>query len=330
MKKTLIALAAVAATGAAFAQSSVTIYGKVNVSLEKSSLGTKNNEASLDDIHGSRLGFRGAEDLGGGLQAKFHIEHRFRPDTGADATFNPGGTNPTTGVVTPASSTMWNGLSTVGLAGSFGEVRLGRYYSALFLGANNKPDPFGGDGAGALRGIGMQTTTLPGYIRTANVIHYSGSFSGVNVAFSTGLKEGAAKAQNSVAVGYANGPLDVGVGSEKGVPGTLTNAYATYDLGVAKLAFGLGNAKTAAGVKTEGLLFGATIPAGPGKVQVGLARAKNKNSGVVTNQKLGLGYIYPLSKRTALETTYGRDSKAVSAVTGKKQSGFDLTVHHNF
>jgi len=99
---------------------------------------------------------------------------------------------------------------------------------------------------------------------------------------------------------------------------------------VAKLAFGLGNAKTAAGVKTEGLLFGATIPAGPGKVQVGLARAKNKNSGVVTNQKLGLGYIYPLSKRTALETTYGRDSKAVSAVTGKKQSGFDLTLHHNF
>lgn len=324
MKKTLIALAAVAATGVAFAQSSVTIYGKVNVSLEKSSIGTKNNEASLDDIHGSRLGFRGEEDLGGGLKAKFHLEHRFRPDTGADATFSPGN------ATTPASSTFWNGLSTVGLAGAFGEIRLGRYYSANFLGTNNKPDPFGGDGAGALRGVGMQTTTLPGYIRTANVIHYSGSFSGVNIAVSTGLKEGAAKAQNSISVGYANGPLDVGVGSEKGVPGTLTNAYATYDLGVAKLAFGLGNAKTAAGVKTEGLLLGATIPAGPGKVQVGLARAKNKTSGVVTNQKLGLGYVYPLSKRTALETTYGRDSKAVSAVTGKKQSGFDLTLHHNF
>jgi len=316
MKKTLIALAAVAATGAAFAQSSVTIYGKVDVSLEK----VTGSTATMGDIHGSRLGFRGAEDLGGGLQAKFQIEHRFRPDTGADNTFNAGGTNPTTGVVTPASSTMWNGMSTVGLAGSFGEVRLGRYYSALFLGANNKPDPFGGDGQGALRGIGMQTTTLPGYIRTANVIHYSGSFSGVNVAFSTGLKEGAAKAQNSVAVGYANGPLDVGVGTEKGVPGTLTNAYATYDLG---------NAKTAAGVKTEGLLFGATIPAGPGKVQVGLARAKNKTSGLTTDSKLGLGYIYPLSKRTALETTYGRNSKRLTA-DGKKVSGLDFTVHHNF
>ena len=173
----------------------------------------------------------------------------------------------------------------------------------------------------------MQTT----YVRTANILHYSGSFSGVNVAVSTGLKEGAAKAWNSFAVGYANGPLDVGVGQDKGADaGTVTNAYATYDLGVAKLAFGLGNKETAAGVKTEGLLFGATIPAGPGKVLVGLARAKNKTANVTTNNKLGLGYYYPLSKRTALEVTYGRDSKAVNAATGKKVSGADFTLHHNF
>jgi predicted porin len=279
----------------------------------------------MTNIHGSRLGFRGAEDLGGGLQAKFQIEHRFSPDTGMDATYSPGGTNPTTGVVTPASSTFWNGMSTVGLAGSFGEIRLGRYYSANFLGANNKPDPFGGDGAGALRGIGMQTT----HVRTANIIHYSGSFSGVNVAVSTGLKEGAAKAHNSFAVGYANGPLDVGVGADKDAGSDVTNAYATYDLGVAKLAFGLGNKKTAAGVKTEGLLFGATIPAGPGKVLVGVAQAKNKTTDTTTNQKVGLGYYYPLSKRTALEFTYGRDSKAKTA-TGKNVGGADFTLHHNF
>ena len=332
MKKTLIALAAVAATGVAFAQSSVTIYGKVNVSLEKSSLGGKSNIASLDDIHGSRLGFRGAEDLGGGLQAKFQIEHRFRPDTGADATFNPGGTNATTGVVTPASSTMWNGMSTVGLAGSFGEVRLGRYYSANFLGAANVPDPFGGDGAGALRGVGMYANRLAAFpvIRTANIIHYSGSFSGVKVALSTSVKESDSKAHTSFAVGYANGPLDVGVGTDRASIGNLVNAYVTYDLGVAKLAFGMGNTKSTAGLKSEGLLLGATIPAGPGKVLVGLARAKNKNSGVVTNSKLGLGYLYPLSKRTTLEASYGRDSKAVSSATGKKESGFDLTLQHNF
>ena len=321
MKKTLIALAAVAATGVAFAQSSVTIYGKVESSLEK----VNGASASMGGIHGSRLGFRVAEDLGGGLQAKAHLEHRLRPDTGEDAGFTAASADGKT----PAVARFWNGLSTVGLAGSFGEVRLGRYYSANFLGSNNVPDPFGGDGQGALRGVGMLTNG--GFVRTANVIHYSGSFSGVNVAFSTGLKEGAAKAHNSFAVGYANGPLNVGVGTDKGVPGTLTNAHVTYDLGVAKLAFGLGNMKTAAGVKTEGMLFGATIPAGPGRVLVGLATAKNKTTGVKTNQKLGLGYVYPMSKRTSLEATYGRDSKAVSAGDKtKKAGGIDLTLHHNF
>jgi predicted porin len=319
MKKTLIALAAVAATGVAFAQSSVTIYGKVESSLEK----INGASASMGGIHGSRLGFRGAEDLGGGLQAKFQLEHRLRPDTGEDAGFTAASADGKT----PAVARFWNGMSTVGLAGSFGEVRLGRYYSANFLGSNNVPDPFGGDGQGALRGIGMQTT----HVRTANVIHYSGSFSGVNVALSTGLKEGAAKAHNSFAVGYANGPLNVGVGQDKDAGSTVFNAHAVYDLGVAKLAFGLGNKKTAANVKTEGLLFGATIPAGPGRVLVGLATAKNKTTGVKTNQKLGLGYVYPMSKRTSLEATYGRDSKAVSAGDKtKKAGGIDLTLHHNF
>ena len=64
---------------------------------------------------------------------------------------------------------------------------------------------------------------------------------------------------------------------------------------------------------------------------LGLARAKNKTSGVTTNQKLGLGYVYPMSKRTSLEATYGRDSKAVSAGDKtKKAGGIDLTLHHNF
>jgi predicted porin len=285
----------------------------------------------MGGIHGSRLGFRVSEDLGGGLQAKAHLEHRLRPDTGVDAGYTAASTDATTGVTTPAVARFWNGLSTVGLAGSFGEIRLGRYYSANFLGSNNVPDPFGGDGQGALRGVGMLTNLTGGYIRTANIIHYSGSFSGVNVAVSTGLKEGAAKAHNSLAVGYANGPLNVGFGTDKGVLGTLVNAHATYDLGVAKLAFGLGNFKSAANVKTEGLLFGATIPAGPGRVLVGLATAKNKTSGVKTNQKLGLGYVYPMSKRTSLEATFGRDSKAVSAADKtKKAGGVDFTLHHNF
>lgn len=310
MKKTLIALAAVAATSAAFAQSSVTIYGKVEAGLQKLS----DSPAQMTNIHGSRLGFRGTEDLGGGLKANFGIEHRFSPDTGMDASFVAGT------ATTASTNTMWNGFSTVGLAGSFGEVRLGRYYTANFLGANNKADPFGGDGAGALRAVGMQTT----YVRAANQIHYSGSFSGVNVAVSAGLKESAAKGPNAVAVSYANGPLDVGFGIDNGADdGKVTNLYAKYDLGVALLAFGMGMKETAAGAETDGWLLGATIPAGPGKVLVGYARAKNDTATLAS--KVGLGYYYPLSKRTALEFTYGNNNKATT-----NKSGFDFTLHHNF
>jgi predicted porin len=306
MKKTLIALAAVAVTGVAFAQSSVTIYGKVNVSLTKAN----GSSTQMNDIHGSRLGFKVVEDLGGGLKANAQIEHRFTPDTGAQS-----------------GDVMWNGLSTVGVSGAFGEIKLGRFYSANFLGANNKPDPFGGDGQGALRGIGMQTT----YVRTANIIHYGGSFGGVKVALSTGLKEGAAHAHNSVAVSYAAGPLDVGAGTDQGADdGSVTNAYVTYDFGVVKLAAGLGNKKNPMGVKTNGFLVGATIPAGPGRVLVGFARAKVDGAAEASNQKIGLGYAYPLSKRTTLEATYGRDSKQLVAGTTKKVGGVDFTLHHNF
>jgi predicted porin len=311
-------LAAVAATGAAFAQSSVTIYGKAEVGIQKFS----DSSTTMNGVHGSRIGFTAVEDLGGGLKAKAQIEHRFNIDSGTDAGYTPAKTDAVTGVTTPAVARFWNGLSTVGLMGSFGELKLGRYYSANFLGANNKPDPFGGDGAGALRGIGMQTTGA--FIRTENIIHYSGNFSGVNVAVSTSIKESAADAQNSFAVGYANGPIAVGVGMNKAGDASLTNLYGTYDLGVAKLAAGMGKSKTAAGLKTDGFLLGATIPAGPGKVLVGLARSKI-SGGDTNHSKIGLGYYYPLSKRTTVEVTFGRDSKVAT-----NKSGYDLILHHNF
>ena len=83
MKKTLIALAAVAATSAAFAQSSVTVYGKVDIGISNAIGGAAKAETGLNEAAGSRLGFRGTEDLGGGLKANFILEHRFQPDSGA-------------------------------------------------------------------------------------------------------------------------------------------------------------------------------------------------------------------------------------------------------
>ncbi|WP_439112904.1 porin [Hydrogenophaga sp.] len=302
MKKTLIALAAVAVTGAAFAQSTVTLSGQLDVSYGKLIGETK---GTMSEVHGSRVRFLGSEDLGGGLKANFGLEERLRVDNGE------------------ASGVRFNGYSTVGLSGGFGSVNFGRQYTANFTNANNKADPWGGDTAGALRAIGMQTT----YVRTANSVRYDGAFGPVKVAASVGLKEGAAtKNDTSFAVSYAAGALEVGLGQDNGADnGDVLNAFATYDLGVAKLAFGLGNKETGAGVETKGWLIGATIPAGPGAARVGYARAKNDTTGVTTNAKFAIGYQYPLSKRTRLEADFARDSKAAA-----EKSGYTVALTHTF
>src|SRR6185369_7420346 len=95
MKKSLLALAVLGAfAGAASAQSSVTIYGSLDEAVAKGNGGTapipgtpSNSKAwQLIQSNGSRLGFRGNEDLGGGLSAQFQIEHRFPPEDGNAAT----------------------------------------------------------------------------------------------------------------------------------------------------------------------------------------------------------------------------------------------------
>src|SRR5688500_4625327 len=126
MKKSLLALAVLGAfAGAASAQSSVTIYGSLDMALMKSNGGTAGNNGNpngtnkawtLNQSNGSRLGFRGNEDLGGGLSAQFQIEHRFNPDTGNQT-----------------STPFWAGRSYVQLSSaSMGRVYLGREYTPAF------------------------------------------------------------------------------------------------------------------------------------------------------------------------------------------------------
>ena len=101
MKKSLLALAVLGAfAGAASAQSSVTLYGKLDLGFAKAA-GSADKQVA--DGSRSRVGFRGVEDLGGGLKALFQFEHRFNPDDG-----------------TVTNAAFWYGISTVGLGGSFG------------------------------------------------------------------------------------------------------------------------------------------------------------------------------------------------------------------
>ncbi len=313
MKKSLLALAVLGAfAGAASAQSSVTIYGKLD-------LGFAKEEGSADkqvrDGSSSRLGFRGVEDLGGGLKALFQIEHRFSPDTGA------------------AHATFWQGVSTVGLGGSFGTVNLGRQYTAAFSLAQNVIDPFGGDSTGGLRGVSL--TSQNAALRVANSVRYDGAFGGLKVAADIGEAVGA-KRPYSVATQYAQGPFMVAASYEDNSDATdvqnLWTVGGAYTFGPAKVSVGFGYGDATATTTVKQALVGLTYNVGAaGQVLAGYAQ--NKVGSASAAKKVSLGYRHNLSKRTQLYTDVSRvnDVRAVQ-ISGKttEKTGYDFGMIHAF
>lgn len=330
MKKSLLALAVLGAfAGTAMAQSSVTIYGKLDQGVGKP-IGTKDKQ--VRDAAGSRIGFRGVEDLGGGLAAVFGFEHRFSPDTGCDATSACGGqigtgvTGPTGASVT---NTFWNGYSTVGLRSAWGTVNLGRQYVPAFTHIQNQIDPFGGDTVTGTRDVGMRPGAVA-KVRVSDSIRYDFSAAGFNVAASIAERSQAGAAAGadrpfSVAGNYSAGPLFVGVGYEDpaNVNDKLLSAGVRYAFGPATLSAGASTGRTATDAKTRGYLVGVNWTLGPGDLKA--AYATNKTAGVTGAQRVGLGYHYNLSKRTKLYADLAHERKATA-----NKSGYDLGIQHNF
>jgi len=88
MKKTLVALAVLAASGASMAQSTVTLYGIADVqfnieSSDKTGTSISQNQIASGGVNGSRFGLKGSEDVGGGLSVNFDFQQGFSIDTGA-------------------------------------------------------------------------------------------------------------------------------------------------------------------------------------------------------------------------------------------------------
>jgi len=331
MKKSLLALAVLGAfAGAASAQSSVTIYGSLDLAVTKGNGGTAANNGANGtskawtekQSNASRLGFRGNEDLGGGLSAQFQIEHRFTPDDG----------------VAPATQPFWGGRSYVQLSSAtLGRVYLGREYTPAFW-IQNKSDPFGNDGVAqfgaALSYAGFATpstvVTTGTNTRTSNTVGYkSPSFSGLTVNAAVGLGEAAVPRDAGFNVEYAAGPIYAGFAYEKlsgltaaaGDGNSLVNLAFHYDLGMVKPILYYARAKVAGGTVTnKTLLIGALAPIGGGTLKAGYARetlgdvAAPATLGNIS--KLGLGYDYPLSKRTNVyaDVGFGRQNDNVSAV----------------
>ncbi|MEN9482538.1 MAG: hypothetical protein RJB37_418 [Pseudomonadota bacterium] len=305
MKKSLLALAVLGAfAGAASAQSSVTLYGKVDLGVGKA---TGSADKQVRDGAGSRLGIKGVEDLGGGMKALFGFEHRFDPDTGAQNSAN-----------------MWNGYSTVGLGGAFGTVNLGRQYTSSFSLVQNAFDPFDGDTVAGLRDSSLRIA--PARLRIANSIRYDGTFGGVKIAADIAERTTGTDRPYTLAAQYAAGPVLAAISYENPEGGSdkLLNAGVAYTFGPAKLALAGSTGKNAANASVKGYLIGATVNVGPaGRVLVGYAQ--NKVGSADADKKASVGYRHDLSKRTFLYTDFTRVNKLAT-----EKTGYDFGVQHNF
>jgi len=331
MKKSLVALAALAVAGVASAQSSVTLFGVVDAAISgysnksdlavpsltspflPGSIKASRTVLSNSGYNSSRIGFRGTEDLGGGLAASFWLEAPISNDDGQ------------TGIST------FRRRSTVSLSGGFGEVRLGRDYSPTFWN-DTVFDPFGTNGVGTnlvstandafntFNGAappvvaGVPSVLGNNYVRTSNSVGYFlppnlGGFYGQlmygfheqnkydpGAATPTALNSQRTGRYVGGRFGYANGPLDVAASygnstvGDNFFAGTTTsvktfNLGASYDFGVVKLFGEYSKAKNEVDVESfvlaqptdidlKGWLLGATVPVGPGLIRVSYSAVK--------------------------------------------------------
>lgn len=316
MKKSLLALAVLGAfAGAASAQSSVTLYGKLDLGFAKAAGSADKQVADgsskqVADGSSSRVGFRGVEDLGGGLKALFQFEHRFNPDTG-----------------TVTNTAFWHGLSTVGLGGSFGTVNLGRQYTAAYSLATGVIDPFGGDTVAGLRGESL--TKSVARLRTDNSVRYDGAFGGLKVAADIAeTPAGGVDRPYSVAAQYAAGPFMVAASYDNptGANDNLATLGGSYAFGPAKVSLGIGRGDNNSNVRVKQALAGVTVSVGAaGQVLAGYAQQEVGTADAT--KKVSLGYRHNLSKRTQLYTDVTRVNDLLSKT---EKTGYDFGVIHTF
>ncbi|ROZ79908.1 porin [Ramlibacter sp. WS9] len=353
------------------AQSSVTIYGVVDAAISNYRATGAGSRTQLmpGGNQNSRLGFRGREDLGDGMYAGFELEAGLFNDSGVGQASNTN--NQASGAASTPAAAGGQGLvfsrrSFVTLGNkSWGEIRLGRDYTPGFWNLFAYDAFRTGVGLGGITTQGGATTVF----RASNSIGYftpgcsafvcQGFFGQAMYA----MGENASGAANSddgtytgVRVGYGAPKWDVAAshGVTKNVTAgdfTQTNVGGSYDFGVAKLMgmwgvhkTGLPVAALGNGTKAPFWQLSATIPVGAGYVPVAYTRVNRNDALDSSANKIAVGYVHSLSKRTVLYTTYARIKNSGSfqmpvnsgaeagpiPVRGGTSSGFDFGIRHAF
>jgi predicted porin len=313
MKKSILALALIGAfSGAAFAQSSVTVYGIVDMGVVRDDNGASKDgtKYSLNSgaQSGSRLGFKGTEDLGSGLKANFVLEMGLNVDDGSSA-----------------QGATFGRQAYVGLAGDFGTMNLGRQKSLTYV-ASESIDPF------AVGMAGDMTRLFKSVTRNDNAATYvTPNMSGFSAAAQYGFGEvqgsTTAKSVGAVSATYSAGPVFASIVYEKvksatdpvttAVDGEKTLIGGTYNFGVAKAhaAYELMKGVEAGkDTKKNVWMIGATVPVGTaGAIIADYTRITDTVKTDANATQWALGYTYSLSKRTNLYTSYSQTKNDTAA-----------------
>ncbi|QJD90363.1 porin [Duganella dendranthematis] len=360
MKKKLFGVVALGAIAAgAQAQSNVQIYGIIDAGVVAERGGAAGNLDKVTSGVGSasRLGFKGTEDLGGGLSALFILESGVKVDTGES----------------DVAGSIANRQALVGLnSRDYGMLTLGRQKTAMYKALGEVGDPFGLGYAGSAKNLfplaGPNT-------RTSNTIAYATpslyGFSG-EATYSLGEQQGdqSAGRQYGAALAYSNGDLNARLvynnrNSDSVVPGAATVSHdlghnalfvANYDFHIVKAFFAFGQDKgfnsavlpvaNAYGYKdapkpttdSRDLLIGATIPVGArGTVMTSYLHKDNRQWHQDASQ-LALGYSYAWSRRTSTYLAYAKINNRNGAgytvgndtEAGSGNAAFNLGVRHSF
>jgi hypothetical protein len=316
--KTMIALAAVAATGGAFAQSSVTLSGKLRFAYEATKatsaagVATKANGLAVTD---GDFVLTSNEDLGGGMKAMavMAVKSRGR-DTGIEGRD-----------------------AYLGLSGGFGAVTIGA------VEAGNGIIDLGGAGAPV---YGMDGSVIAAANNVNSLKYVSPNFGGANVfvevtdktaILGMGSQEAAV---DSAAIGatYSNGPIAAAldftsygrnaVAATADVADQRVRVSGAYDLGVVKLGAGFERKTFLAGGPTrKDMIVGVSAPVAS-NITLGLNYATSKTNGA-TAKGLDLGAQYDLSKRTYVAMHF-QDVKNVDYVDGAKNQQYRVQLSHAF
>lgn len=301
MKKSLVALAALAVVGAASAQSSVTLYGVADLSLsdttaagstaQMSGNGTMNNGSS-------RLGVRGTEDLGGGLKASFNFEQGINAETGATA------------------ANTFDRAANLSLSGGFGTFKMGRSLTPAFYGTA----AWELTGTANYSVVGKQFGYIGGARNNSEFSYTTPTMSGFSAALGyvfKGETGGNGNAKTNANLKYVAGPVAAGLSYSK-----EQNSDRSWSLG-GKYNFGTfavaASYQDPTGVQ-KGFTLGGSANVGPVALTLDLAR--DTGSAVKSTDTL-LEAKYALSKRTFAYAAAQRDGSA--SVTA-----YGLGLRHNF